>query len=634
MKVVILTGGLGTRLAEETSVRPKPMVEIGGRPILWHIMKTYSAHGFNEFVLCLGYKGYFIKEFFSNYFLHMSDVTFDMRTRAMEVHRETAEPWRVTLVDTGDGTQTGGRLKRVLDHVAGEEVFALTYGDGLADVDFTAELAFHKAHGKLATVVAARPAMRFGAMTLDNERVTAFAEKPVAEFGLDQWRILPAFAQGRRTDRGRLDYLGAWAAQRACRPRRVAGVRARRILAPDGYATRQNLSRGTVDLRPSEVENLVISSAFWLDQRVFVTGHTGFKGSWLSLMLSRLNARATGYSLEPPSAPSLFDLARVGEFIDDVRGDIRDLDHLREAMTAVAPRIVIHMAAQPLVRAAYADPVSTYATNVMGTVNVLEAARATPSVGAVLVVTTDKCYENKDWVWGYRETDALGGHDPYSNSKACAELVASAYRDSFFSNGHGAKILTARAGNVIGGGDFAADRIVPDAFRAFLADRPLHIRNPAAVRPWQHVLEPLTGYLMLIEAALTGAVRADGGWNFGPGAGAEQSVETLVTRFIETYGGDASWSRDHGDHPHEAHLLRLDTTKAREALRWSPLLDFGQTVDWTTQWYRDLADGRDIVETTMAQIDQYLGQRVRLVSPFTREMSRENLEAERRYRGG
>ena len=183
MKVVILTGGLGTRLAEETSVRPKPMVEIGGRPILWHIMKTYSAHGFNEFVLCLGYKGYFIKEFFSNYFLHMSDVTFDMRTRAMEVHRETAEPWRVTLVDTGDGTQTGGRLKRVLDHVAGEEVFALTYGDGLADVDFTAELAFHKAHGKLATVVAARPAMRFGAMTLDNERVTAFAEKPVAESG-------------------------------------------------------------------------------------------------------------------------------------------------------------------------------------------------------------------------------------------------------------------------------------------------------------------------------------------------------------------------------------------------------------------------------------------------------------------
>ena len=189
-----------------------------------------------------------------------------------------------------------------------------------------------------------------------------------------------------------------------------------------------------MDLRPSEVENLVISSAFWLDKRVFLTGHTGFKGSWLSLMLARLNARATGYSLEPPSAPNLFELARVGEVIDDIRGDIRDLDHLRAAMTAAAPEIVIHMAAQPLVRAAYADPVSTYATNVMGTVNVLEAARATPSVRAVLIVTTDKCYENKDWVWGYRETDALGGHDPYSNSKACAELVAGAYRDSYFSN--------------------------------------------------------------------------------------------------------------------------------------------------------------------------------------------------------
>jgi len=385
-----------------------------------------------------------------------------------------------------------------------------------------------------------------------------------------------------------------------------------------------------VDLRPSEVENLVISSAFWLDKRVFVTGHTGFKGSWLSLMLARLNARATGYSLEPPSAPNLFELARVGEFIDDIRGDIRDLDHLRLAMAAAGPQIVIHMAAQPLVRAAYADPVSTYDTNVMGTVNVLEAVRATSSVCAVLIITTDKCYENKDWVWGYRETDALGGRDPYSNSKACAELVTSAYRDSFFSNANSAKILSARAGNVIGGGDFAADRIIPDAFRAFLAGRALHIRNPAAVRPWQHVLEPLTGYLMLIEAAMTRSARLDGGWNFGPGAASEQSVEALVTRFIEAYGDGASWTRDHGDHPHEANLLRLDTAKARETLGWSPLLDFAETVDWTTQWYRALADGQDVFATTMTQIDRYLGQRVRLVSPFTPKIPQESLHAERR----
>jgi CDP-glucose 4,6-dehydratase len=378
------------------------------------------------------------------------------------------------------------------------------------------------------------------------------------------------------------------------------------------------------------VENLVISSAFWLDKRVFVTGHTGFKGSWLTLMLARLNARATGYSLEPPSSPNLFELARIGEFIDDIRGDIRDLDHLRLAMAAAAPQIVIHMAAQPLVRAAYTDPVSTYDTNVMGTVKVLEAVRATPSVRAVLVVTTDKCYENKDWVWGYRETDALGGRDPYSNSKACAELVTSAYRDSFFSNAHSSKVLSARAGNVIGGGDFAADRIIPDAFRAFLAGRALHIRNPAAVRPWQHVLEPLTGYLMLIEAAMGGDVRLDGGWNFGPGAASEQSVEALVTRFMNAFGDGASWTRDHGDHPHEANLLRLDTAKAREMLGWSPLLDFAETVDWTTQWYRALADGQDVVATTMMQVDRYLGQRVRLISPFTSKIPQDSLHAERR----
>ncbi len=378
-----------------------------------------------------------------------------------------------------------------------------------------------------------------------------------------------------------------------------------------------------MDVRPSEVENLVISSAFWRGKRVFVTGHTGFKGSWLSLMLARLNARATGYALEPPSTPNLFDLARVGEYIDDIRGDIRDIDHLRTAMTAVAPEIVVHMAAQPLVRAAYDDPVNTYATNVMGTVNVLEAVRAAPSIRAVLIVTTDKCYENKDWVWGYRETDALGGHDPYSNSKACAELVASAFRDSYFSKAGSVKVISARAGNVIGGGDFAADRIVPDAFRAFIAGRGLHIRNPAAVRPWQHVLEPLTGYLMLIEAAMTDPARIDGGWNFGPGAASEQSVEALVTRFIDAFDQNARWTHDKGEHPHEANLLRLDTAKAREVLGWSPLLDFAETVDWTAQWYRNLADRCDIIELTMTQVDTYLGQRVRLVSPFAQELTEE-----------
>ncbi len=371
----------------------------------------------------------------------------------------------------------------------------------------------------------------------------------------------------------------------------------------------------------------MISSAFWLGKRVFVTGHTGFKGSWLSLMLSRLNARATGYALAPPTRPNLFTLARVAEHIDDIRGDVRDLETLATSMQAAAPEIVIHMAAQPLVRESYLDPVGTYATNVMGTVNTLEAARRTESVRLVLVITTDKCYENRDWVWGYRETDALGGHDPYSNSKACAELVTGAYRDSFFRARRTVRILSARAGNVIGGGDFAADRILPDALRAFVAGRALKVRNPDAVRPWQHVLEPLAGYLMLAEKALcAGPERADefdGGYNFGPGPGSEQTVAALLTRFISAWGAGASWERDGDSHPHEARLLRLDTAKARDVLEWSPLLDFDQTTQWTAQWYRAFVDRADMTETTLKQVDRYLGQRVRLTSPFTPEFAKD-----------
>jgi len=386
------------------------------------------------------------------------------------------------------------------------------------------------------------------------------------------------------------------------------------------------------------VENLVISSAFWLGKRVFITGHTGFKGSWLSLMLSRLNARATGYALEPPTKPSLFTLANVGDHIEDLRGDVRDLAPLRAAMEAATPEIVIHMAAQPLVRESYADPVGTYATNVMGAVNVLEAARHVSSVRLVLVVTTDKCYENRDWVWGYRETDRLGGHDPYSNSKACAELVTSAFRDSFFGAKQAVRILSARAGNVIGGGDFAADRILPDALRAIVAGRALKVRNVNAVRPWQHVLEPLTGYLLLIEKALTSArERAgafDGGFNFGPGPDSEQSVERLLTHFLSAWGRDAHWERDGANHPHEARLLRLDTAKARETLGWTPLLDFEQATQWTAQWYRAFVEGADMPETTLKQVDRYLGQRVRLTSPFTPASAKDIEHDERRSVAG
>lgn len=386
-----------------------------------------------------------------------------------------------------------------------------------------------------------------------------------------------------------------------------------------------------MELRPGEVENLVISSAFWLGRRVFVTGHTGFKGSWLSLMLSRLGARATGYSLAPPTDPNLFELAGVGASIDDLRGDIRDSERLAAAMQAAEPEIVIHMAAQPLVRAAYADPVLTYETNVMGTVNVLEAVRRTASVRATLIVTTDKCYENNDWVWGYREIDRLGGRDPYSNSKACAELAVHAYRESYFCDADATRILSARAGNVIGGGDFAADRIVPDAVRAFIAGKSLQLRNPLAVRPWQHVLEPLAGYLMLLEAGFERRPHIDGGWNFGPGPDSERSVAALVDEFTRHFGAGARWTQDRAAHPHEARLLRLDTSKARETLGWSPILSFEEGVEWTAQWYRAFADERNLRETTLLQVDRYLGQRIRLTSPFAPDIFEDMIDADRRF---
>ena len=361
--------------------------------------------------------------------------------------------------------------------------------------------------------------------------------------------------------------------------------------------------------RSRAMENLVIDSSFWRGRRVFLTGHTGFKGSWLSLMLSRLDARTTGYALAPPTDPALFDILQVADVIEDRRGDVDDLDALRSAMVEADPEIVIHMAAQPLVKLGYADPVLTYRTNVMGVVHVLEAARVCDSVKVVLNVTTDKCYDNRDWIWGYRETDALGGRDPYSNSKACAELVTAAYRASFF--GEGVAVATARAGNVVGGGDFAADRILPDAVRAFTEGRPLDVRFPKAVRPWQHVLEPLSGYLMLAEQAFRHGPDFADSWNFGPGADSERDVEALLTKFIAAWdqgeSRGARWTPDRAAHKHEANLLRLDTTKAREKLGWRPRLGFDEMVDWTARWYRAHARGAYMRALTFEQIDAFLG---------------------------
>lgn len=344
--------------------------------------------------------------------------------------------------------------------------------------------------------------------------------------------------------------------------------------------------------------------AFWLDRRIFLTGHTGFKGSWLSLMLSQLGARAVGYALAPPTSPSLFDIAAVGDCIEDRRGDIADLAALEAAMIAAEPEIVIHMAAQPLVREGYADPVATYRTNVMGSVNVLQAVRSTPSVKVALIVTTDKCYEDNDGAGAYRETDRLGGADPYSSSKACAEIVTSAYRTSFLAE-RGVIVATARAGNVIGGGDFAADRIVPDAVRAFTAGCNLEVRFPRAIRPWMHVLESLSGYLTLAERAFSqGADFADA-WNFSPGGETQRDVQTLLQRFIQAWGDGAHWTPDRKPQRREAAILRLDATKARDRLGWRPLLGFEEMVDWTAEWYRAHMRGADMRALTLQQIDAY-----------------------------
>ncbi len=350
-------------------------------------------------------------------------------------------------------------------------------------------------------------------------------------------------------------------------------------------------------------------NSFWQGKRVFVTGHTGFKGSWLCLWLHTLGAEIFGYALDPPTDPNLFELARVGELVDSSVADVRDLDRLKTEMCKAAPEIVIHMAAQPLVRDSYKIPVETYAVNVMGTVHLLEAVRACPSVRAVVNVTTDKVYENREWVWGYRENEPFGGYDPYSNSKACSELVTAAYRSSYFNPGdygkHGVALASARAGNVIGGGDWATDRLIPDVIRAILAGEPVRIRNPRAIRPWQHVLEPLSGYLLLAQRLYEEGVRYGEGWNFGPDEKDARPVEWLVRHICTLWGDDASYGIDKGDHPHEAHYLKLDCSKAGAELGWRPRWSLDAALESIVSWTKTYRDGGDLRSACLAQIEAY-----------------------------
>ena len=352
-----------------------------------------------------------------------------------------------------------------------------------------------------------------------------------------------------------------------------------------------------------------MNPAFWQGKRVLLTGHTGFKGSWLSLWLQSMGAQVTGYALAPPTNPSLFDIAEVARGMTRIIGDIRDLAKLQVVFAEHQPEIVIHVAAQPLVRYSYQNPVETYATNVMGTVHLLEAVRHTPGVKAVVNITTDKCYENREWVWGYRENEPMGGFDPYSNSKGCAELVSASYRSSFFNANnyaqHGIATATVRAGNVIGGGDWAQDRLIPDILAAFEQGRRVDIRNPHAIRPWQHVMEPLRGYITLAEQLFEHGPSFGEGWNFGPNDEDAKPVVWIVEQMAALWGADALWQVDTGEHPHEARYLKLDISKARSRLDWHPALRLKDALALIIQWAKQRQAGANMRRVTLAQLHAY-----------------------------
>jgi len=350
------------------------------------------------------------------------------------------------------------------------------------------------------------------------------------------------------------------------------------------------------------VEDLVSAAGFWSGRRVLVTGHTGFKGGWLALWLQHLGARVTGYALPAPTDPSFFAVTKIQELIDHVQGDIRDAAAFEACLRKARPEVVLHLAAQSLVRRSYDEPVETYTTNVVGTAVVLDAVRRAGGVRAVVVVTSDKCYENREWQRGYREDDALGGHDPYSNSKACTELVTAAFRNSFFPEG--TALASARAGNVIGGGDWAADRLVPDLVRAAAAGAPAKIRNPKATRPWQHVLEPLGAYLLLAEKLATEGAPYAEAWNFGPAPEDIVAVERVLERVTARWKA-ARWALDARSHPHEARLLALDCSKAAARLGWRPRLHLDEAVDWTVDWYKGWMEKRDLRRLSLEQIERF-----------------------------
>ncbi|RXG20457.1 CDP-glucose 4,6-dehydratase [Leeuwenhoekiella aequorea] len=351
--------------------------------------------------------------------------------------------------------------------------------------------------------------------------------------------------------------------------------------------------------------NRRVNPSFWKGKKVFLTGHTGFKGSWLSIWLSELGAEVKGYSLAPNTTPALFEEARIAELVNSEIGDIRDFQNLKKSIEEFNPDVLIHMAAQPLVRLSYEEPLETFETNVMGTANVLQAARSSKNLKAIVSVTTDKCYENKEWPWGYREYEPMGGHDPYSASKGCAELVTAAYRKSFFSTENTANLASARAGNVIGGGDWAVDRLIPDILKAFEKEEAVVIRNPLSTRPWQHVLEPLSGYLILAEALYEQGASYAEGWNFGPKDEDCRPVTWILDEMVEKWEGTATWELDKNTNPHEAGFLKLDCSKAKAQLKWEPTWNLQETLSRIISWHQSWLKGADVQELCKKEIANY-----------------------------
>lgn len=359
------------------------------------------------------------------------------------------------------------------------------------------------------------------------------------------------------------------------------------------------------------MEKLEINSQFWKSKKVFMTGHTGFKGSWLSIWLNNMGANVTGFALAPPTEPSIFKLAQLENKMHSIEGNIQNFEFLKKELIKAQPEIIFHLAAQPLVRLSYKEPIETYATNVMGTVHLLEAVKSVPSVKAIVIVTSDKCYENKEWHWSYRENEPMGGYDPYSNSKGCAELVVAAFRSSYFNplhfDQHKVGIASARAGNVIGGGDWAKDRLVPDILNSFTNHKNIVIRNPNSIRPWQHVLEPLSGYLSLAENLYQNGASFSDAWNFGPLENDVQNVEWIVKRMKEKANQNISIQVERDPNQlHEAHYLKLDSSKARAELKWRSRWTIDQTIDSIIEWHSDFINKKNIYETCTNQIEKYL----------------------------